>query len=202
MSLFPIFLKLTGRECLVVGAGQVGEPKIESLLRAEARVRVVAPQATPTVAAYESAGRLIWEPRKFLPTDLDRVFLAIATTDSADVNHEVFLEARRRNILCNVVDDPEHCDFYYPAVVNRGDLQIAISTGGQSPSFAQHLRKELEQQFGPEYEEWVKELGKARREILASGISPDVRKALLHGLAARRPFEQKGRGSARKRRML
>lgn len=198
-----MFLKLAGRECLVVGAGRVGEPKIESLLRAEARVRVVSPQATPMVANYESAGRLSWAPRKFTPADLDGAFLVIAATDSADVNHEVFREAQRRNILCNVVDDPEHCDFYYPAVVNRGDLQIAISTGGQSPSLAQHLRDELEQQFGPEYERWVEELGRARREILASGIAPDVRHALLHGLAARRPFERKRSAlSARKRRVM
>ena len=189
MSLFPMFLKLAGRDVLVVGAGRVGEPKIESLLRAEAKVRVVAPRVTRKIAGQARAGRIVWERREFAPSDLEGTFLVIAATNSAGVNHEVFREAQRRNVLCNVVDDPEHCDFYYPAVVRRGQLQIAISTGGQSPSLAQRLRKELEQQFGPEYGSFVDELGKKRRKIVASPLSPRRRKALLHRLASRDSFQ-------------
>jgi precorrin-2 dehydrogenase len=198
-----MFLKLAGRKCLVVGAGRIGEPKIESLLRAEAKLRVIAPRATKRVASLARAGRINWEPRTFVPADLDDVFLAIAATNAPEVNHEIFREAERRKILCNVVDDPGHCDFYYPAVVHRGQLQIAISTGGQSPSLAQRLRKELEEQFGPEYEPWVEQLGEARRQILATPISPRRRKFLLHQLASRESFsKQPGRAGGRQRRVV
>ena len=189
-----MFLKLAGRKCLVIGAGRIAEPKIESLLHADADIRVVAPQATRKVAAHARAGRIVWETREFTANDLDDVFLVVAATNSPGVNHEIFRESRHRNILCNAVDDPEHCDFYYPAVVRRGHLQIAISTAGQSPSLAQRLRKELEQQFGPEYENWIEALGKARQEIMAEALSPRRRKSLLHQLASRDPFKSKTRG--------
>lgn len=189
MTLFPMFLKLQGRECLVVGAGRIGEPKIESLLQADAGVRVVAPHATTKVRVQALAGILSWEPRKFVLSDLDDVFLVVAATNSARVNARIYREAQRRNILCNVVDDPPHCDFYYPAVVRRGQLQIAISTGGQSPSLAQRLRQELEQQFGPEYESWLEHLGEVRRELLTKRISARRRKQLLHQLASRASFD-------------
>lgn len=196
MSLFPMFLKLSGRECLVVGAGRIGEPKIESLLQAEAKVRVVAPRATRKVTVQALGGLILWEPRKFIPTDLDGVFLVVAATNSPRVNRQIFREAQHRNVLCNVVDDPPHCDFYYPAVVRRGQLQIAISTGGQSPSLAQRLRQQLEQQFGSEYAGWVEQLGEARRQLLRKSLSARRRKALLHQLASRESLEGRTRSSA------
>lgn len=189
MTLFPMFLKLEGRSCLVVGAGAIGEPKIGSLLTAGALVRVIAPRANALAAEWAQAGAIRWEAREFNNADLDGVFLVIAATSSREVNGAIFQEARRRNILCNVVDDPEHCDFYYPAVVRRGDLQLAISTNGHSPALAQRIRRELEIQFGPEYGEWLEELGRIRQELLASGIDPDVRRRLLHQLASREAFK-------------
>ncbi len=190
MTLFPMFVKLEGRSCLVVGAGSVGEPKIGSLLASEASVRVIAPAASATVAEWARAGAIIWEDREFHTSDLDGVFLVIVATSSRDVNESIFLEAQRRNILCNVVDDPEHCDFYYPAVVRRGDLQLAISTNGKSPALAQRIRRELEVQFGPEYGEWLEELGGIRQQLFASGMNPDDRRRVLHELASREAFEQ------------
>jgi precorrin-2 dehydrogenase/sirohydrochlorin ferrochelatase len=92
-------------------------------------------------------------------------------------------------VLCNVVDVPEYCDFFYPAVVRRGDLQIAISTAGQSPSLAQKLRQQLEQQFCPEYAAWVEQLGETRRLILASDLDKERKLDLLHSLASREAFE-------------
>ena len=109
MTLFPMFVKLEGRSCLVVGAGSVGEPKIGGLLASEASVRVIAPKASATVAEWAQAGAIIWEAREFQSSDLDGVFLVIVATSFRDVNESIFLEARRRNILCNVVDDPKHC---------------------------------------------------------------------------------------------
>ena len=189
MNLFPIFLKLAGRRCLVVGAGPVGESKIESLLLAGADVRVVAPRATQAVRDWACAGKVRWEARCFRPSDLDGVFLVIAATSSAELHEQIFQEARRRGVLCNVVDDPARCDFYYPAVVRRGALQIAISTSGRSPALAQHLKRELDQQFGPEYETWVEQLGEARQKLLARAIDPARRRRLLHRLASRRAFD-------------
>src|SRR5579862_8129517 len=191
MTLFPMFMKLEGRSCLVVGAGTVGEPKIKSLIEAGASVRVVALQATAAVGEWTESGAISWEAREFKITDLDGVFLIIAATNNRDLNAEIFHAARQRNILCNVVDDPEYCDFYYPAVVRRGDLQLAISTNGHSPALAQRIRRELEIQFGPEYGEWLEQLGKIRQELLASDMDAEVRRCLLHQLASREAFESR-----------
>jgi precorrin-2 dehydrogenase/sirohydrochlorin ferrochelatase len=190
MTLFPMFMKLEGRPCLVVGAGVIGEPKIGSLLTSGASLRVIAPQVSPAVAEWARAGAIVWEAREFKVTDLDGVFLVIAATSSREVNGAIFHEARQRNILCNVVDDPEYCDFYYPAVVRRGDLQLAISTNGHSPALAQRIRRELEIQFGSEYGDWLEELGKIRQQLFASGMNPDERRRLLHELASRETFER------------
>ncbi|HEV3208568.1 MAG TPA: bifunctional precorrin-2 dehydrogenase/sirohydrochlorin ferrochelatase [Terriglobales bacterium] len=190
MTLFPMFLKLEGRSCLVVGAGAVGTPKIESLIEGGASVRVIAPRVNFTVGEWAGSGAITWEAREFGVSDLDGVFLVIAATSSREVNELIFREARRRNILCNVVDDPEHCDFYYPAVVRRGNLQIAVSTNGLSPALAQRIRRELQEQFGPEYGEWLAHLGQIRRELFASAIDPEERRRLLHRLASREAFEQ------------
>jgi precorrin-2 dehydrogenase/sirohydrochlorin ferrochelatase len=190
MTLFPMFMKLEGRSCLVVGAGTVGEPKIKSLIEAGASVRVVALQATVAVSEWAQDGAILWEAREFRSADLDGIFLIIAATNNRDLNAAIFHEARQRNILCNVVDDPEYCDFYYPAVVRRGDFQLAISTNGQSPALAQRIRRELEIQFGPEYGKWLEQLGRTRQELFASKINPEQRRRLLHELASREAFKK------------
>ena len=189
MSLFPMFLKLEDRECLVVGAGTIGEPKIRSLLVAGAKVRVIAPDARPAVAEWARLGVLQWEARSFEPKDLDGVFLAVAATSLPEVNEAVFREARKRKILCNAVDDPARCDFYYGALVRRGDLQVAISTGGQSPALAQRLRKDLEASISPEYAGWLVRLGKIRGRMMANHLPVERRRRLLHRLASQRAFE-------------
>jgi precorrin-2 dehydrogenase/sirohydrochlorin ferrochelatase len=106
-------------------------------------------------------------------------------TASRALNESIYRAAQRRGVLCNVVDDPEYCDFYYPAVVRRGDLQIAISTNGRSPSLSQKLRQQLERQFGPGYAQWVAELGETRKLAMASDLEPERKKELLHSLASR-----------------
>jgi precorrin-2 dehydrogenase/sirohydrochlorin ferrochelatase len=180
-----MFMKLEGKRCLVVGAGKVGEPKIGGLLGTGARVRVIALQATETLQAWAQAGTITLELRAFAAEDLDGTFLAVVATASRALNGSIYREAQRRGVLCNVVDVPEFCDFYYPAVVRRGDLQIAISTNGQSPSLSQKLRQQLERQFGPGYAKWVKELGETRRLVLASDLDPERKRELLHSLASR-----------------
>lgn len=186
-ALFPMFVKLDGRSCLVAGAGKAGEAKIASLLGSGARVRVVALAATEQVEAWHRERALEWEARAFDPSDLDGVFLVVAATNSAETNEHIFREARQRQIPCNAVDDPAHCDFFYPAVVRRGPLQIAISTAGFSPALAQRLRLQLEQQFGPEYGGWLEELGRYRRQLFAQDLRPAERRRRLHLAASSQP---------------
>ena len=188
-SLFPMFMKLAGRQCLVVGAGKVGEPKIAGLLETGALIRVVALDASPAVRQWAREGKIELELRAFTPDHLDGAFLAVVATNSRSLNERVYHEAQRRRVLCNVVDVPDLCDFFYPSVVRRGDLQIAISTAGQSPSLAQKIRQQLEKQFGPAYAAWVAELGETRKLILASDLDQERKLDLLHSLASREAFE-------------
>ncbi len=188
-SLFPMFMKLAEKQCLVVGAGNVGEPKIGGLIETGARINVVALQASGQVRAWADAGKIGLELRPFSASDLDGKFLAVAATASNSLNELIYREAQHRGVLCNVVDVPEYCDFFYPAVVRRGDLQIAISTAGQSPSLAQKIRRQLEPQFGPGYAVWLEQLGETRRLILASGLDKKRKLDLLHSLASREAFE-------------
>ena len=153
--------------------GRVGEPKIRGLLPTGAKIRVVAHEAATPCGEWARNGEIVLEERGFVLSDLDNVFLVVVATSSRDLNEFVFGEAQSRRILCNVVDVPDQCDFYYPAVVQRGDLQIAISTSGQSPSLAQKIRQQLERQFGPGYAHWVAELGETRRKVLASNLDPE-----------------------------
>jgi siroheme synthase-like protein len=169
MSLFPIFVKLKGRLVVVIGGGKIAEEKIPGWVR---------------------FGKIEWRPKEFEPEDLQGAFLVIAATSALEVNESVFREAEARGILCNAVDDIKNCHFYYGSIVQRGDLQIAISTNGKSPALAQRLRKELEAQFAPEYEAWVQWLGAARDALRASGADSEPTKKLLHELAGQPMFEE------------
>jgi precorrin-2 dehydrogenase / sirohydrochlorin ferrochelatase len=188
-NLFPMFIKLEGKQVLVVGAGNVGEPKIAGVLETGAHIRVVAREASAAVREWARAGKIELELRPFQTGDLDGVFLAVVATSSRTLNERIYHEAQKRGVLCNVVDVPDLCDFYYPSIVRRGDLQIAVSTAGQSPSLAQKIRQQLEKQFGPGYAEWVAELGETRKLILASNLDKERKLDLLSSLASREAFE-------------
>jgi siroheme synthase-like protein len=186
MTLLPIFLRLTGRPCLVVGAGTVALAKIESLRGAGAAITVVAPEAVAQVQELAHQGLLRWHRRAFEPSDLEGVFLVIAATNATEVNHTVYEEALRRNVICNAVDDPPNCDFYFGSVVARGDLQVAISTAGESPALAQRLRREIDAQLPDDLGPWLEELGGLRREVRAATAAGEARNLLLHELAQRK----------------
>jgi uroporphyrin-III C-methyltransferase/precorrin-2 dehydrogenase/sirohydrochlorin ferrochelatase len=185
MSLLPIFLKLDGRRCLLVGAGTVALDKIGSLLKTGLKLRVVAPEARPEVSELAAEGRLEWIQRPFELSDLDGNYLVIAATDVPDVNAAVYRGAVERGILCNSVDDIPNCDFFFGSVVNRGELQIAISTAGESPAVAQRLRREIDAQLPDDLGPWLHHLGQLRREVLATHPRTEERKSLLHQLAQR-----------------
>lgn len=189
MSLLPIFLKLDGRPCLLVGAGTVALEKVGSLLTTGVRLRVVAPEARAEIRQLAAQGRLEWIQRKFEPSDLEGSFIVIAATDVPEVNAAVYHAAVERGIPCNSVDDIPHCDFFFGAVVRRGELQIAISTAGESPAVAQGLRAEIDAQLPQDLGPWLARLGELRREVLASHPRSEERKLLLHQLAQRQNCE-------------
>jgi len=189
MSLLPIFWKLEGRRGLVVGAGTVALDKIGALLKTGVELRVVAPHAREEVRELAREGRLEWVAREFEPADLDGNFIVIAATDVPEVNAAVYQAAVERGILCNSVDDIPNCDFFFGSIVSRGDLQIAISTAGESPALAQRLRREIDEQLPQDLGPWLKAIGELRREVLAAHPKGEERRLLLHELAQRQVCE-------------
>ena len=173
---FPAFLDLRGRRCLVVGGGEIGERKARALLDCGAEVTVVSPALTPGLAALATGGALRWRARAFRKVDVRGCTLVIASSGVASVDTTVAVEARRLGALVNVVDRPAQCDFIFPSVLRRGDLQIAVSTGGRSPALAREIRKRLEPQFGSEYASLVDRVGVARLQERAAATTPAGRK--------------------------
>ena len=186
---FPIMLRLANRKCLVVGAGRVAAPKAAGLLSHGAKVVVIAPKAAVWIQRKAQAGKLVWHPRSFLSRDIKGAFLVVAATDSTATNHAIFRACQSRGVLCNVVDDPEYCDFFYPAVVDRGPLQIAISTSGNSPVLASRLRQELERQFGAEWRPFVEHIGRLRQELQHTDIPQQQKREQLVELASQKAFQ-------------
>jgi len=189
MTLFPAFLKLKDRPVLVVGGGAIAAGKIPGLVLAGSRVTGVSPELSRQLAESVRHREIDWLPKRFEPHDLDGKVVVVAATSLRGLNESVYREAEKRNILCNAVDDVEHCHFYYGSVVQRGDLQIAISTNGKSPALAQRLREELEQQFGPEYAAWLDWLGEAREVLRAQSTDPETTRRWLQRLASPQMLE-------------
>jgi precorrin-2 dehydrogenase/sirohydrochlorin ferrochelatase len=183
MSLYPIFLKLEGHKVLIVGGGSVAEQKIEAVLRSATDVTVIAPQVTDRIRSWAGEGRVKHLAAEYRAGMAQGYFLVIAGTDSERVNRAVYEEARQYGALANAVDDPDYCNFYAPAVVSRGDFQIAISTGGASPALAQHVRQELEHKYGPEYGPWTAWLGRTRAALRQALPRSETRKQLIRMLA-------------------
>jgi precorrin-2 dehydrogenase/sirohydrochlorin ferrochelatase len=199
-----MLVNLAGRKCLVVGAGTVAAAKIEGLLLYGADVVVVSPRAVKAIQRLARTGKLVWRRKIFSPRNLQGKFLAIAATNSSKVNEAVFRACTTQGVLCNSVDDPEHCDFIYPAVARRGPLQITISTGGYSPALAARLRREMERQFGPEWGAWVEDLGRRRDELLQGKMPAKSRRRRLLQMATPKAFRDflcdRGPAQARKKR--
>ena len=211
---FPAFLDLRGRRCLVVGGGEVGQRKTRTLLECGAHVTVVSPAVTPGLAALAAGGRIEHRARAFRRSDLRGRALAVAATGDSRVDEAVAAVARRSRVLVNVVDRPNHCDFILPSVLRRGELQIAVSTGGRSPALAREIRRRLEGLFGPEYAELVRRVGAERRHGRAAATTAAgrleagervARLALVPTTVSGRslwPVRLAGRGGAEPRRTL
>jgi precorrin-2 dehydrogenase / sirohydrochlorin ferrochelatase len=204
-NLFPIFINLEARQCLVIGGGSVGERKAADLLACGARVKVISPQASNKLAERADMGVIIWMRRKFTADDLKGAFLVFIATGDRYLNQQVVTLCRQQAILVNAVDDPPHCDFYVPAVLRRKSLAVAISTGGNSPLLAKRLRQELEQIITEAYGDLAEILGdqraviqdripdiNERKKVLASLVDSDLLELLEAG------GKEKARGRSKK----
>lgn len=196
MSYFPIYLDMTQRRCLVIGGGAVAERKIANLLEAGAEVTVLSPDVTENIARWSMQNLLHLQARRYHEGDLAGFELAFVATDDAEVNGEVYREGRSGGVWINAADDPSHCDFILPSVLRRGDLTVAVSSGGNSPALVRTVREELELYFTQEYEALAQLASEARREIHQRGmsvsfetwrraLSGDVRQLLTRGEMAR-----------------
>jgi len=172
---YPLFMDLAGRPCLVVGAGAVAARKARSLLDCGAHVTVVGVRPAAAFRALERRGVVLRE-RRFRASDVGRQALIIAATDDRAVNAAVAAAARRKGIPVNAVDDPEHCTFIVPAVVTRGDLTVAISTGGKSPAAARLVKERISGILGEEYAALVHLLG-AHRDTMKETVAAQPRRA-------------------------
>ena len=185
MKYYPVNLDIRNRKCLVVGGGAVGTRKVMTLLDCGAKVTVVSTDVAEKLQELSDSDIIKLEKRPFQISDLDEMFLVMGATDNQEINREIHSEAERLGILCNIADRPEDCNFILPAIVNRGDLIIAISTSGKSPAFAKKMRKDLEKKFGTEYAEFLKLMGEIRNKLLSEDHEPEAHKHLFEQLIKR-----------------
>ncbi|MDZ7759729.1 MAG: bifunctional precorrin-2 dehydrogenase/sirohydrochlorin ferrochelatase [Desulfovermiculus sp.] len=171
MPNFPAFLDLRARRCLVVGAGRVGLRKIRRLVYCQAHpLVVVEPQPQDSLTRDLELGRAItWHQRPYDSGDIQGAFLVVASTSNPEINIHIGRLCQENNILCNVVDQPELCSLIWPSLISKGDLQMAVTTGGASPALTSRIRGQLDQEFGPEYELWLNLLKMLRPAIIARG---------------------------------
>lgn len=170
MRYYPVLLDLKDRLCVVIGGGRVAERKVKTLLKAGARVKVISPQLTASLARLKGQKRISHLSRPYRESDLGGAFLAIGATDDRSINERIFREAAAVRIPVNVVDDPAHSSFIVPSIVEKKDLLLAISTSGKSPALARVLRQKFEKEIGPEYEGFLKLLGRVRNKLLPLGL--------------------------------
>jgi precorrin-2 dehydrogenase / sirohydrochlorin ferrochelatase len=182
MRYYPINLDLRNRRCLVVGGGSVGTRKVTTLIACGAAVTVVSPQITPELRLLADNKTIVLKQRHYQTSDMSGMFLVIGATDNKELNWRIYSDAERIGKLCNIADRPEACNFILPSVVNRGDLIIAVSTSGKSPAFAKKLRKDLENQFGEEYADFLQIMGEIRRKLLMKKHAPEEHKPVFEKL--------------------
>ncbi|MFA5809655.1 MAG: bifunctional precorrin-2 dehydrogenase/sirohydrochlorin ferrochelatase [Thermoleophilia bacterium] len=182
MALYPANLRISGRRCVIIGGGRVAARKAAALLECGALVKVVSPALDGEFETMD--GNIEHVDRPYARGDLDGAFLVIAATDDDETNRAVEEEARSGNLMLNVVDKPEQCNFYVPSSIRRGELMITISTGGQLPALAKRLREQLEEEFPREWEPALELLGKARADVISRVKDEERKKQCLTDLAA------------------
>ncbi|WP_031513653.1 precorrin-2 dehydrogenase/sirohydrochlorin ferrochelatase family protein [Desulfofalx alkaliphila] len=181
-QLYPIYLRLAGEKCLVVGGGKVAQRKVKSLLKSDACVTVVSPRLTSELHRLKEEHKITYHAEEFKEGHLEGMQLVISATDNEEVNRRVAELCFSKNILVNVADDPGKCSFFVPAVVRQGDLSIAVSTGGKSPLLAARIREQLERTYGPEYAEFLELLGQVRIDLIQNIDQPEKRREILEDI--------------------
>ena len=184
MRYYPVHLDIQNRNCLVVGGGSVGTRKVATLLDCGAKVTVISPVVSQQLRDFALSGLIKLRERSYQSGDLDGMFLVIGATDDEGLNRKISSDAEHLNTLCNIADRPEVCNFILPAIVQREDLVITVSTSGQSPALAKQLRQTLESQFGQEYGVFLKLMGAVRKRLLSQTHEPEAHKHLFEQLIA------------------
>jgi precorrin-2 dehydrogenase/sirohydrochlorin ferrochelatase len=182
MKYYPIFVRVAGRACLVIGGGTVAMQKVESLLKAGAAVTVISPELAPELAALVATRRVIHHQRGYRSGDLRGCFLAYAATSDTTIQSQIARDADAAGVLLNVVDAPQRCTFIVPSILQRGDLVIATSTSGTSPALAKRIRRNLEDTFGPEYDLALRLLGRLREEFAQRALPAADRQRIFTAL--------------------
>ena len=182
MKYYPACLNITNRMCVVVGGGDIAERKIARLLECGASVVVVGKKLGPKLDDMKSEGKIKHIAGDYQEEHIRNAFLVIGATDRDDINEKIYMDAKRKGILANIVDDPGRCDFILPSIFQQGDLQIAISTGGKSPALAKKLRLEMEKNYGPEYKTLLDIMGAVREKVITKGRPSEENKKLFESL--------------------
>jgi precorrin-2 dehydrogenase/sirohydrochlorin ferrochelatase len=180
MKYYPVCLDIRDRHCLVVGGGAVASRKVKTLLACGARVTVVSPQASETIQRLQAEGIIDYIQRAYRQSDQNNKFLVFGATDDEELNARISQDAEKHNTLCNIADRPAVCNFILPAIIEQGDLLLAISTSGQSPAMAKRLRRQLADQFGPEYADFLTLMGAIREKLLAQQHAPEEHKPIFN----------------------
>ncbi len=171
MPYYPAFLDLHGKKVVIVGGGAVAQRKVDTLAEFGADLYLAARELTQGLREKVAQGSVRFLGTEFREPDLDGAMLVIAATDDTELNRRVSLAAKHRGVLVNAVDQPSECTFIVPSILRRGDLVVAVSTSGKSPALARRLRESLGEIFGPEYEPYLRLMGRLREEILSGSIA-------------------------------
>jgi precorrin-2 dehydrogenase / sirohydrochlorin ferrochelatase len=182
MQHYPVYLDLKDRLCFVIGGCAMAEEKVKGLVAAGARVTVISPDLTPILSGLVVEGRIDSLARRYRRGDLRNAFLVVVVSQPQSVTQAVWEETRGRNVLVNTLDDVPHCDFIAPSIVRRGDLAVAISTGGRAPALAVRLRQKLERELGPEHARFLEIAGMLRAPLARRWPDFETRKALWYRL--------------------
>jgi len=188
MAKYPVYLELAGRLAVVIGSGAVAARKVRSLRDAGAKVVVITKAVKDDFLQYCNNLDYQLITGSYSKDHLKGAVIAIASTNDSELNREIYNDCRSLGVLCNVVDVPELCDFYVPATVKRGDLQIAISTDGHCPAYAAFLRKKLETIFTEDHGRFVSELDLIRTNVIEK-LRPEDRKSVLEELVNDKSFD-------------
>jgi len=184
MSYYPIYLELEGKTVLVVGGGNVAQRKVETLLQYGAVVNIVSKELSPKLKELAANDKIRQIGEDFDSKYLDNTVLAFAATDDQQLNHAISESARKRGLMINAVDQPADCDFIVPSIIRKGDLSIAVSTSGKSPALAKSIRRQLDSQFGKEYESFLILMGRLRKEVMSLDLPQEENSRIFHKIVA------------------